>query len=61
MNIYLNEQAEFYLKINKIPDNSGGVFFSIKDSSYIWWLNNDNGFDCGEEDNFSKSFNKLRC
>jgi hypothetical protein len=61
MNIYLDNQAEFYLKINKIPDNSAGIFYSIKDSSYIWWKNNHKGFDCGEEDNFTKSFNKLRC
>lgn len=60
MNIYLNEQAEFYLKINKIPENCAGIFFSIKDNNYIWYLNNSSGFDTGEENSFNNSFNKIK-
>jgi hypothetical protein len=60
MNIFLNEQAEFYLKINKIPENSAGIFFSIKDNIYIWWRNNSLGFDAGEDICFNNCFNKLK-
>ena len=60
MNIFLNEQAEFYLKINKIPNNSAGIFFSIKYNKYIWWKNTSLCFDAGEENKFDNCFNKIK-
>lgn len=60
MNIYLDNQAEFYLKINKVPNNSAGIFFSYKEYKYIWWKNINNNFDAGEELNFNICFNKIK-
>ena len=60
MKIFLNEQAEYYLKIDKVPKNSAGIFFSMKDNNYIWWKNNSLGFDAGEDITFNNCFNKIK-
>lgn len=60
MNIYLHEQAEFYLKNNKIPENSAGIFFCKKQMMYIWWKFNFTYLEVGEEEDFNKSFKRIK-
>jgi len=58
MNIILNEQAERALKMNKIANNTGGIF--KQDALFVWFIQIEGMFDCGEETSFDKAFKHLK-